>query len=500
MPGPEKALRGQENCPHGLPDRFRDSGYGAPDRLGMTRPGHRLDPEDWPGFRKEMHRLLDQCLDRLESARNLPWRPPPEDFPERLEVGGGGAPTIGRMVEEIMPFATGNTHPRFFGWVHGSGLPIGVAAEMVAATMNSNLGGRFHGAVEVERAVIRWVRGVAGMPEEAFGILTTGTSQATLLALAAARTARFGPGIRREGVAAFPAIRVYASTDAHSCVVKALEALGHGSAALRKIPLDGRGAIWLDALAGAVAEDRAAGLEPLAVAGTAGSVNLGSFDPLDELAAFCAEEGMWLHVDAAFGFWTLLAGSPWNVLPKGIGRADSVAADFHKWIGAPYDCGICLTRDGEMLRAAFAERPDYLARGEALAGGEPWFCDYGIDLSRGFRALKVWAAADHHGVEALGAAVADNCRQAAMMGRLAEESGHLDLARPVVSNVCVMRPRAGRAADISAALQRSGDAVFSTTKIDGEDCLRAAIANHRTTDEDVREAIAALEREIARHA
>ena len=465
----------------------------------MSRPGHRLEPEDWPGFRDEVHRLLDHCLDRLQSARELPWRPPPEDMPERVEIGGDDTPTIRRMVEEIMPYATGNTHPRFFGWVHGSGLPIGVAAEMVAATMNSNLGGRNHGAVEVERAVIRWVRSVAEMPDEAFGILTTGTSQATLLALATARTARFGADIRREGVAALPAIRVYASSDAHSCVVKALETLGHGSASLRKIAPDPRGAIRLNALAEAVAEDRAAGFVPLAVVGTAGSVNLGSFDPIDDLATFCASEWMWLHVDAAFGFWTLLAGNPWNALPKGIERADSLAADFHKWVGAPYDCGICLARDGKLLRAAFSERPDYLARGEALAGGEPWFCDYGIDLSRGFRALKVWAAVCHHGSDALGAAVADNCRQASMMGLLVEGSELLELARPVVSNICVMHPRAGRAPDISAALQRNGDAVFSTTKVDGKDCLRAALTNHRTTDEDILETVAALEKEIARY-
>ncbi len=458
--------------------------------------GRRLDPQDWDVFRRDLHALLDTCLDRLEAARDLPWQPPPADMAARVTIGGQGAPAgrvFDRMVAEILPYGTGNTHPRFWGWVHGTGLPVAVAAEMVAATMNANLGGRNHGAMEVERAVIGWLARLAGMPG-ASGLLTAGTSQATVLALSAARMRAF-PEVRQDGLRGLPPLRVYAAEGAHACVAKALEVMGHGSGALRPVPLRD-GAMDPGALAGMVEQDLADGLHPLAVVGTAGSVNTGTFDPFPALADFCAAHGIWLHADAAFGFWTRLAEPPWRGLTQGIERADSIATDFHKWIGVPYDCGACLVADADLHRRTFAARPDYLAgQAEGLGGGGDWFCDYGIDLSRGFRALKVWAAVETLGEAALGAAISDNCRQAALMGRLAEQSEWLELAQPVVSNLCCMVPRRGEAAQIAARLQLSGEAVFSTTVLDGRACLRAAIVNHRTTEADVRAAVAAVERE-----
>jgi glutamate/tyrosine decarboxylase-like PLP-dependent enzyme len=459
--------------------------------------GRRLDPQDWDGFRRDFHALLDACLDRLEAARDLPWVPPPANMAARVAIGGQGAPAgrvFDRMVAEILPYGTGNTHPRFWGWVHGTGLPVAVAAEMVAATMNANLGGRHHGAMAVEHAVIDWLARLAGMPG-ASGLLTAGTSQATVLALGAARMRAF-PEVRRHGLAGLPPLRVYAAEGAHACVSKALEVMGHGSEALCRVPLRA-GAMDPEALAQAVARDRSNGIQPLAVVGTAGSVNTGTFDPFPRLADFCAEQRIWLHADAAFGFWTRLAEAPWQSLTQGIERADSIATDFHKWIGVPYDCGACLVADAELHRRTFAARPDYLAgRAEGLAGGETWFCDYGIDLSRGFRALKVWAAVETLGETALGAAITDNCRQAALMGRLAEASEWLELAQPVVSNLCCMVPKRGEAGAIAARLQLSGEAVFSTTVLEGRTCLRAAIVNHRTTEADVRAAVRAVEREV----
>ncbi len=461
----------------------------------MNGEGRRLDPPDWDDFRRRFHVLLDACVDRMQGARDLPWQPVPEGYARTVAPGHGGD-VMARMAEQIMPYATGNTHPRFWGWVHGTGLPVSAAAELVAATMNSNLGGRDHGAIEVEKAVIAWLCQLIGMPAGAFGLMTSGTSQATILALSAARR-RLYPKVRTQGIADLPRVRVYIAEGGHSCVAKALEVMGHGSDAVFRVALTGGGAMDFDRLADAVDIDRAEGIVPLAVVGTAGSVNTGSFDPLDGLADFCAGRGIWLHADAAFGLWTILADAPWRDLARGIGRADSIATDFHKWIGVPYDCGACLIADREAHRATFAARPEYLAgQAAGLAGGDTWFTDYSVELSRGFRALKVWAAIEALGTGALGAAITDNCRQAALMGELAAASDWLDLAHPVVSNLCCFAPRAGDPAGIAATLQLSGEAVFSTTTIDGRACLRAAIVNHRTTCDDVRAAMAAVEREV----
>ncbi|WP_179380211.1 pyridoxal phosphate-dependent decarboxylase family protein [Jannaschia marina] len=460
--------------------------------------GHRLDPADWDTFEAELHRIASACVDRLRAARDLPWRAPPDDMADRVAIRGEGAGTgalFDRILTDIVPYATGNTHPRFFGWVHGTGTATGVAAEMVAATMNANAGGRDQGAAHVERAVIDWLHGVAGW-DGGSGLMTTGTSQATILALGCARMRAF-PDVRETGIAGLPEIRVYIAEGGHSCVKKALEIMGHGARAVTRIPAPG-GRMDVGALRAAIARDRAEGRHPLAVVGTVGSVNLGTFDDIAALADLAEAEGLWLHCDAAFGFWTRLAEAPWRDLSTGIERAHSIATDFHKWMAVPYAAGAVLIRDAALHRATYRERPEYLAAGGAgLAGGDWWATDYGIELSRGFAALKVWATVEGLGQAALGAQITDNCRQAARMGELAEASEYLDLAAPVVSNLCVIHPRAGDADDLAAALQLSGQAVFSTTRVAGRSCLRAAIVNHRTTDADVALAVRALEAEVA---
>ena len=467
-----------------------------------------LDPADWETFRREAHRLLDACVDQLSDARNRPWRPLSADDKAALRLGDAGAGVesaalVDQLAQNVLPFHTGNTHPRFFGWVHGTGLANGLLAEMVASTMNSNCGGRDHGAVYVEREVIDWCRRCFGFPHGASGVLVGGTSQATVIALAAARIHALGPDSRRDGVQGMPRLAAYAAKGVHNATVKALELLGLGTSALRTIPIRDDGAMDLDLLAEAVARDRAAGIRPLCVVATAGSVDLGLFDPIDAIADFCAQERIWLHVDGAFGAWARLAESPWCDLTRGIERADSIAFDFHKWMYVQYDCGVVLIRDEVIHRQAFAARPAYLARqDEGIGGGDPWYCDYGIDLSRGFRALKVWSALRGYGREALGQAITRNCRLAARMGERAAAAG-FHLAAPVRLNVCCFSAApedwGGAAQDtlnekITHQLQLSGEVVFSTTKIGGRTVIRAAIVNHRTCEADVDYAIAAVDR------
>lgn len=461
-----------------------------------------LDPEDWEAFRAEAHALLDICVDRMRDARDLPWQlKPREDIPKLAlsGVGHGEAAAIKRVVEEILPYHTGNTHPRFWGWVHGTGLAQGILSEMVVATMNSNCGGRDHAATYVERAVIDWARRVIGFPDTASGVLVTGTSQATVVALASARTRALGAAVRTTGNNGAPLVG-YAGGGVHSSSAKAFEVLGLGRDNMRLIP-EGDGGMDLDALNAAIAADRAAGKQPFVVIGTAGSVDLGRYDNLNALADIAKAEGIWLHVDGAFGAWSRLAEAPWRHLSDGIERADSLACDFHKWISVPYDCGLALIRHEEEQRATFASRPAYLEGQVAgLAGAEPWFCDYGVDLSRGNRALKVWLAVEALGEERLGAAITMNCRQAARLGELVDATPGLHRAAPVVSNICVftaadsLPPEEQSALNtrISHELQLSGEAVFSTTKRDGVTYLRAAFVNHRTREQDLREAVNAV--------
>ncbi len=472
----------------------------------MTSEGEHLDPENWDDFSREMHALMDQCLTRMKKARDLPWQPKPDDLAQRVSLtdaptGVGAAQSFDHLVNDIMPFATGNTHPNFFGWVHGGGLPVSVGAELVAATMNSNCGGRDHGAAEVERATLDWVLNLSGLPETASGILTTGTSQATILALIAARNKHFGQDIRKTGIQSLPPVAVYVRKGTHSCIAKALEAIGFGTDALHMVDTDETMKIDMTSLAQAVAQDQAAGRVPLAVVGTAGSVNTGSFDDFNALADFCTEHDIWLHVDAAFGFWARLADAPWDHLTDGMGRAHSIACDFHKWMSVPYDCGACMIYDRDLHLASFTSRPNYLEQqDQGLGGGDLWFCDYGLELSRGFRALKVWTAIKSIGTDAFSKSITDNCKQAALMGELVTASDVLDLAFPVVSNVCCFAVKHGDATKIAAALQLSGEVVFSTTVIHDTPCLRAALVNHRTTSQSIRDAIAAVERVVREHA
>lgn len=461
----------------------------------MTKEGHRLDPADWNAFGQDMHDLLDACLTRMQGARDLPWQQKPTDM--GVELNGeptSTRDTFAQITDTIMPYATGNTHPAFFGWVHGTGLPVGVGAELIAATMNSNCGGRDHGAAEVEREVINWLTRTAGMPHDAFGILTTGTSQATILALSAARARTFGMDVRKQGIRNLPDVRVYMAKGAHSCVAKALEIMGHGSDCIRQIPVNDASQMDIKALNTAISEDRANNITPLAIVGTAGSVGVGAYDNLNAIADLVANQNIWMHVDAAFGFWSRLAESPFLELSDGIGRADSIALDTHKWPGVQYDCGACLMADSALHRATFSSRPAYLESADAgLAGGDIWFCDYGIELSRGFKALKVWTAIKALGANAIGQAITDNCKQAALMADLVNASSHLTLQHEVISNLCCFSVEKGDVTKIAAELQINGKGVFSTITVNGTPCLRAAIVGHRTTSDDIRAAIQAVE-------
>ena len=467
-----------------------------PDVPTEINPSATLDPESWEELRAQGHRMLDDMIDYVAGIRDRPvWQPIPDDVRARFRGPLPRTPCdLGEVYREfadfILPYATGNVHPGFMGWVHGGGTAIGMLAEMLAAGLNANLGGRDHIPIEVERQIVSWMRQMFGFPDTASGIFVTGTSMANLMAVLVARTTALGPTVRQHGVAAVgAALTAYASVAAHGCVSKAMDIAGFGSDALRCISVDRSHRIDLAALRARIAADRDAGLKPFLVIGSAGTVDIGAIDDLRALSELCREQGLWFHVDGAYGALGILAPKIAPLL-SGLERADSIALDFHKWGQVPYDAGFLIVRDGDRHREAFAAPASYLRREtRGLAAGSPWPCDLGPDLSRGFRALKTWFTLKTLGTDRLGAAIARSCALAeALQGRI-EAEPLLELLAPVQLNIVCFRYRADNPdrvnAEIAADIQESGIAAPSTTLIDGQLAIRAAIVNHRTEVRDI---------------
>ena len=458
--------------------------------------GATLDPADWPAFRAQAHRMLDDMLDYVRDIRERPvWQPAPGEVRARFRAAVPEAPSDlaavhTEFLRDILPYAAGNVHPGFMGWVHGGGTPVGMLAEMLAAGLNANLGGRDHAPIEVERQMVRWMQGIFGFPESASGLFVTGTSLANLIGVLIARDAELGFEVRCGGVAGSPKrLTAYASVAAHGCIAKALDIAGIGSDALRPIAVDARHRISLEALREAIGDDRRTGRTPFLVVGTAGTVDTGAIDDLDGLATICRDERLWFHVDGACGALAMLAP---DLAPRlaGIERADSLAFDFHKWGQAPYDAGFILVRDGVLHRNTFATSAPYLRReARGLAAGAPWPCDYGPDLSRGFRALKTWFTLKVYGTAALGAMISRTCALARYLEMRIAARPELELLAPVELNVVCFRYRAEDAQRINPRivieLQESGAVAPSTTIIDGRLAIRAAIVNHRTGEREI---------------
>lgn len=455
-----------------------------------------LDPSDWGEIRAQGHRMLDDMLDYLEHLRARPvWQPIPEParalFREPLPAAPGSLEAAHEtFMHEILPYAVGNAHPGFMGWVHGGGTPVGMLAEMLAGGLNANLGGRDQMPVEVERQVLRWVRELFGFPEGASGLFVTGTSMANLIGVLVARTAAIGTSVRQQGIAAAgKRLVAYTSAGAHGCIAQAMDISGLGMDALRVIPVNERYEIDAGALERAIAADRNAGLTPFFIAATAGTVDVGAIDDLSLLADLAQREGLWFHVDGAYGALGMLAP---DIAPRlaGIERADSLAFDFHKWGQVPYDAGFILVRDGALHFNTFASPAAYLRREACgMAAGSPWPCDFGPDLSRGFRALKTWFTIKVYGTDKLGQVISHTCALARYLGQCVEAAPELELLAPVSLNIVCFRYRCEDAdrvnADIVAALQESGIAAPSTTTLGGSLAIRAAIVNHRTESGDV---------------
>ena len=447
--------------------------------------------------------MLDDMFDHLETLRERPvWQPIPtalrEEFRQALPQEPSAIAAVHeRFLREIVPYAAGNAHPGFFGWVNGGGTPVGMLAEMLAAGLNANLGGRDQMPLEVERQILGWVRELFSFPDSASGLFVTGTSMANFLALLVARTKVLGVEVRSAGLGAEgQRLVAYTSVAAHGCVAQAMQLAGMGSDALRRIPVNANFEMDCVALQAAIAADRAAGLLPFFVTATAGSVDVGAVDPLAQIGAIAAREQLWFHVDGAFGALAML--SP-TLAPKlaGIELADSIAFDFHKWAQVPYDAGYILVRDSALHYQTFASPAAYLQRDtRGLAGGSPWPCDFGPDLSRGFRALKTWFTISVYGARQLGEMIATTCQLARDFAAQIDQQPQLERMAPVALNIVCFRYRSVDADQVNRriviALHESGVAAPSTTSVNGQLVIRVAIVNHRTDADDLQRLLQAI--------
>ena len=461
-----------------------------------------LDPDNWDEMRELAHRMVDDALDYIQSAGDRPvWTPVPDDVRENLKQPAPTGPSDPAGVYEefqtnILPYNLHTNHPRFWAWYMGSGTVMGAMADFLAAVLNPNVGGINHVAPLVEEQVIGWIKSMMGFPDSASGLLTSGASMANFTALTVARNTCCGFDVRREGVRAAPgALTAYASTEIHSCNQKAVETLGLGSAGLREIAVNDDYTINLDALEKQVAQDREAGMQPFCVIATAGTINTGAVDDLNAIADFCESESLWFHVDGAIGAVAILADNVRDRL-SGIERADSIALDLHKWMHIPFEAGCVIVRNEPAHRDSFTLVTEYLQRevdGGGMASGSHWFSDYGLQLTRQFRALKVWMSIKEHGLDRFGRMISRNVEQANYLASQIDKIPELERMAPVGMDIVCFRYRPqGLEQDalnslnkeLLVRLQESGVAAPSYTTLQGNYCLRVAISNHRSRFED----------------
>ncbi|HEU4724477.1 MAG TPA: aspartate aminotransferase family protein [Candidatus Eisenbacteria bacterium] len=473
----------------------------------MSRPRPLAIPA--ADFRAMGHRLIDQLADRLAAIPAGPVTP--GERPEQVRAAlGTDAPLPeegrdpGALLEEttrlLFEHSLFNGHPRFWGYITSSPAPIGMLADLLGAAVNPNAGGwtLSPAASEIEVQTVRWIAQFIGFPDTCGGLLVSGGNMANLVGFFAARAAKAPWPIQRDGaaIAGTGRLRAYASKETHTWIQKAADLAGLGTDSVRWIETDASYRMRLDALEAQVAADRAAGDLPFLVVGTAGSVSTGAVDPLPAIGAFCRRESLWFHVDGAYGgFAAAVAEAPDDL--RGLTEADSVAIDPHKWLYAPLEAGCALVRDPALHRAAFSYHPPYYHFEENSVN----FVDYGMQNSRGFRALKVWLAFRQAGAAGYRRLIADDMRLSREMARALEAHGAFEIFTRDLSIVTFryLPPDfRGRPADAAADeylsrlnqallddLQRGGEVFVSNAVLDGRYVLRSCIVNFNTTEADV---------------
>ncbi len=487
----------------GLPEEVVGFGLPVGEFLRLGQRALALAAEHVSGIRdRPVYRRLTEDRRAL-----LMDQPLPDD-------GASPDAILSFIADHVLTHPMGNGHPRFFGWVNSPPAHLAILSELLATAMNPSCAGGDHAAIYLERCAVRWLMDLIGFPTSgSMGLLLSGGSTATIVGLAAARHSVAGAdgwNVREHGLqSGHPRLVLYVSADGHTCIRKAAEILGLGADHVRVVPTDGEYRLDLGALAAVVAKDRVAGLRPFCVAASAGTIGTGAIDPLDAIADFCAAQALWLHVDGAYGAVGILdpAVAPYYT---GLERAQSVALDPHKWLSVPVECGCVLVRDGELLRDAFSLVPSYVRTdpGKGI-GGLPWYAEYGLQQTRGFRALKVWVTLMAVGRRGMAAHVIRHNRLARRLAAAVDHAPDLELLAPVALSIVCFRfvPLDWRAseADLDAlnkaimeAIQEEGEAFLTGAVLKGRFALRACVLHYATTEDDVAFLVALVRRVGAR--
>jgi len=476
-----------------------------------------LDPEDWEELRRLGHQAFDDMIGYLQTVGERPaWQPLPqaakrlfdEDVPRQ---GTEHGKVYEQIRDHVLPYPTGNIHPRFWSWVGGTGTPTQLIPDLVASAMNSaSLGFDEVASSYVELQLLSWFKSLLGYPADASGLLVSGGSMANLVGLAVARTHAAPYDVRAQGVniTDYPRLMYYMSSEGHSSLQKAVELLGLGSESLRIVAVRDDFTIDTAALRTAIRTDRDAGRLPACIIATAGTVNTGAIDPLDEIADIAAEENLWVHADAAFGGFAKLSPDSAHLV-DGLERADSLAFDLHKWLYVQYDCGCVLIRSDDTHRKTFSVIPSYLRKFDrGLASGPVNLSEYGVQLSRSFKALRAWTALKTEGVDRYGQQIEQNIQQARYLTQLVEDSAGLELLAPTAMNIVNFRyvdealgdeEQDDLNAEILMRLHERGIATPSSTVLNSRFSIRVAICNHRSKRSDFEalvEAVIAIGKEI----
>jgi aromatic-L-amino-acid/L-tryptophan decarboxylase len=473
----------------------------------LTTPRYAAAAMDAAAFRALGRQLVDQVAALLEAIPQGPVtreRTPTSVrqalgltgmLPERGEPAG---PLLERTARLLFDQSLFNAHPRFFGYITASPAAIGILGDFLASALNANVGAwaLSPAATEIESETIRWIASFIRYEPTCGGIFVSGGNMANIACFLAARAAKAPWDVRDQGVAGPRRLRVYCSAETHTWIQKAADLSGLGTASIRWIPTDSHLRLDTGLLRQQIDADVEAGDLPFLVVGTAGSVSTGAIDPLPELRAICTQYGLWFHVDGAYGgFANALAGAPDDL--RGLSSADSVAVDPHKWLYAPLEAGCALVRDADALRAAFAYHPPYYHFGESATN----FVDFGIQNSRGFRALKVWLALKHIGAAGYRAMIADDILLSQALAQAVDRHRELELLSQNLSITVfryvpdTLRARIGNPdteqqldalnRELLDRLQRGGEAFVSNAVVTGRYALRACIVNFHTSDADV---------------